>query len=192
MENAGPAAYTDSSRFFMPEDSQPTPEAAVAILHAKAPEESILLIRRTTNARDPWSGQWAFPGGRRDAGDRDLLDTALRELHEECGIGLNRADLTQRLPYEWAGRRVGRKLWVAPFGFVLPEILPVNVNPEEAAQAAWVPVRVLADTARHTRVTIAGLPSGVQWPAIELDHVPLWGFTYRLVCQWIGLNVEGA
>lgn len=160
MENAGPAAYTDSSRFFMPEDSQPTPEAAVAILHAKAPEESILLIRRTTNARDPWSGQWAFPGGRRDAGDRDLLDTALRELHEECGIGLSRADLTQRLPYEWAGRRVGRKLWVAPFGFVLPEILPVNVNPEEAAQAAWVPVRVLADTARHTRVTIAGLPSG--------------------------------
>lgn len=81
---------------------------------------------------------------------------------------------------------------MAPFGFVLPEILPVNVNPEEAAQAAWVPVRVLADTARHTRVTIAGLPSGVQWPAIELDHVPLWGFTYRLVCQWIGLNVEGA
>ena len=28
-----------------------------------------LLIKRATHERDPWSGQMAFPGGRRDGGD---------------------------------------------------------------------------------------------------------------------------
>ncbi len=55
-------------------------EAAVAlILHETAdtgPE--ILFIERALREGDPWSGQMAFPGGRRDREDRDLERTAAR------------------------------------------------------------------------------------------------------------------
>ena len=66
------------------------PHAAVAIVRARQPRESVLLIRRSERQEDSWSGHWSFPGGRRDPEDPDLLHTAFRELEEECGIRLGR------------------------------------------------------------------------------------------------------
>jgi 8-oxo-dGTP pyrophosphatase MutT (NUDIX family) len=45
---------------------------------------TLLLIRRTPVGHH--GGQVAFPGGRPEAGDASLLDTALREAQEEVGI----------------------------------------------------------------------------------------------------------
>jgi 8-oxo-dGTP pyrophosphatase MutT (NUDIX family) len=49
-------------------------------------ETAFLLTRRQAKLR-AHSGQWALPGGRRDAGET-LAQTALRELHEELGLAL--------------------------------------------------------------------------------------------------------
>ncbi|NUN03240.1 MAG: NUDIX domain-containing protein [Bryobacteraceae bacterium] len=89
-------------------------DAAVAILHARNNRESVLLIRRVEREKDPWSGHWSFPGGRCDPGDRDLLDTALRELEEECGIRLERNHMETALPLAVARRRGGRPRSVPP------------------------------------------------------------------------------
>src|SRR5512133_776182 len=125
------------------------PEAAVAIVHTRGPEDSILLIRRTEREEDSWSGQWSLPGGRRDRGDIDLLHTALRELEEECGIRLNRGDLESALPERLARRRVGPYLLVAPFVFRVDTERATILDPLEAAHAAWVPLNFLRDTGRH-------------------------------------------
>jgi 8-oxo-dGTP pyrophosphatase MutT (NUDIX family) len=45
----------------------------------------IVLIRRHPGL-SVHAGEIAFPGGRREAGDGSLLDTALREAHEEIGL----------------------------------------------------------------------------------------------------------
>ena len=71
-------------------------EAAVAIVQAHGERESVLLMRRAEREGDSWSGHWSFPGGWRQAGDRDLLCTALRELEEECGVRLAREHLQGR------------------------------------------------------------------------------------------------
>ncbi|MEM6770838.1 MAG: NUDIX domain-containing protein [Bacteroidota bacterium] len=47
----------------------------------------ILYIQRTSPANDRHAGQISFPGGSVDPGDIDAVDTALRELEEEVGIG---------------------------------------------------------------------------------------------------------
>lgn len=44
---------------------------------------SVLLIKR---GRDPFEGRWAFPGGRVDPTDKDLMSAALRELKEETNV----------------------------------------------------------------------------------------------------------
>jgi 8-oxo-dGTP pyrophosphatase MutT (NUDIX family) len=165
------------------------PEAAVAIVRARAPEESILLIRRTERAGDPWSGHWSLPGGRRDPQDSDLLHTALRELAEECAILLTPEQLETALPATSVGRLLGPRMVVAPFVFSIENELPTIADPEEAAEAIWVPARILRDPARHAIHSVPGMPPHQQFPGIELNGVPLWGFTYKLVTSWLGVNV---
>ena len=167
------------------------PEAAVSIVHTRGPEESILLIRRAERESDSWSGQWSLPGGRRDDADLDLLHTALRELEEECGIRLTREHLESELPHRLARRRVGRYLLVAPFVFRVDTELATILDPLEAAHAAWVPLNFLRDVNRHQLRSVPGVPPEMLFPAVELEGVPLWGFTYRLLMDWLGLPAAG-
>jgi 8-oxo-dGTP pyrophosphatase MutT (NUDIX family) len=162
-------------------------EAAVAIVCAREPRESVLLIRRSEREDDPWSGHWSFPGGRRDRADPDLLSTALRELEEECGLRLGREQSEADLPVALARRRTGRFLLVAPFLFGVSAELPTVLDPREAVEAVWVPRSLLLDPAQHSLLPIPGRPPEMLYPAIAMNCVPLWGFTYRLITDWLGL-----
>ncbi|HEV3330262.1 MAG TPA: CoA pyrophosphatase [Bryobacteraceae bacterium] len=163
-------------------------QAAVAIVHARGAEESVLLIRRSERESDPWSGHWSFPGGRCEPGDEDLAHTALRELEEECGIHLNREHLEAALPHLSAGRRMRHIITVAPFLFRADSELPTVVDAEEVAEAVWVPLSLLRDPARHRLSSVPRLPPEMAFPAIELNGVPLWGFTYRVITDWLRLH----
>ena len=164
------------------------PEAAVAIVHAREPEESVLLIRRAEREEDPWSGHWSFPGGRRDPEDPDLVHTAVRELEEECGIRLDREQMEAALPQTNAGRRLGRVVLVAPFLFRVDRALPTVPDAREVAEAHWVPLSRLRDPAQHGLRAVPRLPAEMAFPAIELNGTPLWGFTYRVITEWLGLH----
>jgi 8-oxo-dGTP pyrophosphatase MutT (NUDIX family) len=171
-------------------------QAAVAIVHAprnekcrdELREESVLLIRRTERDGDPWSGHWSFPGGRRDPTDEDLVETALRELAEECGIVLGRECLEACLPATMAGRRVGRVMIVAPFLFRAVAELATRLDPEEAAESLWIPLAWLRDPSRHCLTPVPGLPRERIFPGIALNGMPLWGFTYRVITEWLELH----
>jgi 8-oxo-dGTP pyrophosphatase MutT (NUDIX family) len=163
------------------------PEAAVAILHAQKPEETVLLIRRAERVGDPWSGHWSFPGGRRDAADPNLLITALRELNEECGIRLEENNLESALRPTMAGRRAGNLMLVAPFLFRIEHILPTVLDFREAVEAVWMPLSRIRDLAEHRLQNVPGMAPEIHFPAIELNGMPLWGFTYRVLCEWLGL-----
>jgi 8-oxo-dGTP pyrophosphatase MutT (NUDIX family) len=56
---------------------------------------AVLLTRRSARLR-AHAGQWALPGGRVDHGEEPVA-AALRELHEELGLELDRAALLGRL-----------------------------------------------------------------------------------------------
>jgi 8-oxo-dGTP pyrophosphatase MutT (NUDIX family) len=163
------------------------PKAAVAIVRARLPRESVLLIRRSQREEDSWSGHWSFPGGRRDPEDPDLLHTALRELEEECGIRLRREHKQAGLPPVLARRRAGPFVLVAPFVFEVEAELPTVVDPREAVEAVWVPLDMWRDPTRHSLQAVPGLPGDWLFPAIDLNGMPLWGFTYRLGTDWLGL-----
>lgn len=163
------------------------PRAAVAVVHAIGPEESVLLIRRASRSDDPWSGQWSFPGGRRDPQDVDLLDTARRELQEECALVLSREQCLRALDVTHAGRSSGRLVAVAPYLFQVREPMATTLDHREAASARWLPLSVLHDPSQHQIHTGPGIPTGMRVPGIALDGVPLWGFTYRVLCTWLGI-----
>lgn len=142
-------------------------------------------MRRSEREGDSWSGHWSLPGGRRDEPDSDLLDTAVRELREECGIGLKRQQMCAALPPAIARRRSGPFLLVAPFVFEVETELPAVLDAREAAGALWLPQRTLLDSNQHCFQPVPGMPAHALFPAIALPGAPLWGFTYRLLADWL-------
>jgi 8-oxo-dGTP pyrophosphatase MutT (NUDIX family) len=59
--------------------------AVLAPLFERDGELHAVFTKRRTDLRIH-AGQIAFPGGRRDSDDADLIATALREAHEEIGL----------------------------------------------------------------------------------------------------------
>ena len=98
-------------------------KACVAILlrGASLVDLEVAFIRRATSATDRWSGQIAFPGGKREAEDIDDVATAIRETQEEVGIALERAEHIAAID-DIQARRRGELL---PFFIPPPEIVLV-------------------------------------------------------------------
>ncbi|MBK7595362.1 MAG: CoA pyrophosphatase [Gemmatimonadetes bacterium] len=155
------------------------PHAAVALLLAPDPDR-LLLIRRAERVGDPWSGQLALPGGRREAHDVDLLHTAIRETAEETGLHLDRqwhrADLDDLAPMT----PVLPPIVVRPFAFQLAEALAAGLS-AEVAGVAWVPLATLAapEAYRDAEIDVRGVPRIVR--GYHLEDGLLWGMTERIV-----------
>lgn len=63
-----------------------TPQAGVLIpLFEREENAHVLLTQRAASMRKH-SGQISFPGGKVEDGDANIVETALRETHEEVGI----------------------------------------------------------------------------------------------------------
>jgi 8-oxo-dGTP pyrophosphatase MutT (NUDIX family) len=74
-------------------------KAAVSIVLFENIQEGrveLILIKRT-EYDGPHSGQVSFPGGKADAIDRSMIETAIRETDEEIGIRLACADYLGKL-----------------------------------------------------------------------------------------------
>lgn len=156
------------------------PEAAVALIRTTGDEPQILVLRRAVNPLDPWSGHFALPGGRREAGDQDLLDTCIRETWEETGIRLVAGELRQALPWACAGGR-RRPTLVAPFLFEIEGPRETTLALHEIAEAHWLPLRYLGDPANHTQEPmVQSLPDRL-FPCIRVGTGAIWGFTYGLL-----------
>lgn len=166
------------------------PEAAVAIVHTRSQPESVLLMRRSDRPGDSWAGHWSLPGGRCEPNDCDLVHTALRELEEECGVRLTEGDLETTLLHAIARRKAPPYLLVAPFVFRVDRELPTTLDAREAVESLWIPVDLLRDPAHHALRPVPGRPPHMLFPAIELRGAPLWGFTYRLLTDWMRPGAE--
>lgn len=153
--------------------------AAVAIVLVPDPD-AILLIRRAERTGDPWSGHMALPGGRREAGDTDLLTTAVRETAEEVGIRLSRQDLAGSLDDVVPRTPVLPPIAVRPYVFALGGRPAMTLN-AEVASANWVPVDhfLRADTHHPVRLEVAGQSRQVQ--AYQLEDGMVWGMTERIL-----------
>jgi 8-oxo-dGTP pyrophosphatase MutT (NUDIX family) len=158
--------------------------AAVAIvLRDVAEGPQVLLIRRAERSGDPWSGHMAFPGGREDARDDNLLATALRETREELSLDLSRAGrllgALSELPAIARGRATG--MTIAPFVFELTEDAPLAYKPDEVSEAVWVPLEPLMRGALRTTIAYEMSGQNLQLPAYDFEGRIVWGLTYRML-----------
>ena len=147
----------------------------------------LLFIKRATNLNDRWSGQIAFPGGKREDHDATLLDTCLREVREEVGIELSVADLVGSLG-DIQARKHGQLLpfFIEPFVFVLEKQMALMAAVSEVEQTFWISIDYLLNEKNQTVYVFdrdgikVSLP-GILFPSGDI----LWGLTYMMLSDFL-------
>jgi 8-oxo-dGTP pyrophosphatase MutT (NUDIX family) len=161
--------------------------AAVALVLSEMPEGlAALFIERATRADDPWSGQIALPGGRRDPQDADLLATAMRETLEETGVDLGVAERLGTLDDLYPRTPHLPPVVVRPFVFSV-EYAPALVSSHEVTSAFWVPLSVLRSPEARKEVTLLLRGERLSFAAYALGEHVIWGMTERIITPFLDL-----
>ncbi|MCG6987771.1 MAG: CoA pyrophosphatase [Gemmatimonadetes bacterium] len=161
-------------------------QAAVSVVLRGRERLDLLLIKRARSERDPWSGHMALPGGRRDASDESLLDTAVRETLEETGIDLESVGVHLGRLDEVVPRSVRLpKLVIAPFVFGVAGDVSARVASREVDAVHWVTLEKLRAPETRREVEIP-LPGGARtFPCFDVASEIVWGLTHRILTQFL-------
>ena len=138
-------------------------------------ETHVWVVRRPTSMRSH-AGQMAFPGGKNDANDGSLLDTALRETEEELGIARTNIDVLGALD----DTRTITGFRITPWVGWLAQGVQVFPNASEVERVIAPPLR-----------TFLAPPSGMPpWRGWMIEGDLIWGATAAIVDELMRLIGE--
>ena len=155
-------------------DEQGANAAVSLILKPEAEDFEILLVKRAIRQTDPWSGQMALPGGKREPQDANLKATAIRETLEETGIDLRESLFLGVLDAVHSEPR--RDLRILPFVVQLRGEPEVKLNFGELDAYLWVPYETIIQSRGKTVQPDFGEVS-----AFLLQDEVVWGITYKIL-----------
>lgn len=142
---SAPAPVGDHDLNDTPPVETPLTQAAVLVpLVARPRGLQVLLTQRTEHLNDH-AGQVSFPGGRRERCDASLIDTALRETHEEIGLAEDFIEVVGLLD----DYQTGTGFRVRPVVSFVAEGFTLALDRFEVADVFEVPLDYLFDPANH-------------------------------------------
>jgi 8-oxo-dGTP pyrophosphatase MutT (NUDIX family) len=153
-----------------------TDSAVLVPLYEDAAGEVHAVFTQRRHDLSRHAGEISFPGGRRDDGE-ELLDTALREAHEEIGLPPEQVQIVGALE---PTPTFVTNYAIYPFVGVIsaPEAGWV-LSRAEVAAVLQLPVRALRDGAGERRLVRKGIP--FRTPTFEVGPHLIWGATARIV-----------
>ena len=151
-------------------------DAAVCLI-LKTPsalqDPEIFIVKRVESDTDPWSGQIAFPGGKKELTDTNLTQTIIREVLEETSIDLSDKDqilgtlkITQSI--------VRPEMKILPFVVYLDHEPDIKLN-YELDSFFWIPMHEF-----YRNRDVVSFDFG-NFPAFIVRNHTIWGLTYRIL-----------
>lgn len=158
--------------------------AVAAIVRPAGDDTEVLFIRRSESPDDPWSGHMAFPGGRQDPGDEDLLATAVRETLEEIGVDLRAVarpiGQLDELDALARGRRA--ELVVRPYVFeLLPDAIVEPSHNHEVAEVVWARLGPMIRGETTSSISYRRGEHDLVLDAFDVGGRTVWGLTYHML-----------
>ena len=159
-------------------NQRPVTRAAVLVPIVVQPDGSqgltILLTQRTAHLNDH-AGQISFPGGRVEPDDGTLVETALREAHEEVGLQRQHVDVIGTLP----DYLTGTGYLVTPVVALVQAPFELRADPNEVAEIFQVPLAFLMDGNNHQRrqFTMPGEGRVRMFYTMPYQDFFIWGAT---------------
>jgi 8-oxo-dGTP pyrophosphatase MutT (NUDIX family) len=135
------------------------------------------------------AGQMAFPGGRMERTDENLVRTALRESQEEIGIRVSDVRVLGQLT----------ELFIPPSNFfVQPVIGVINHRPDfypdprEVEQVVEVQLETLLDETivGDTQIDVRGVM--IDAPFFQIQNHKVWGATAMMISELLAVISESS
>ena len=146
--------------------------ASVALVLRSEKSRDILLLKRAEIDGDPWSGDIAFPGGKKSVLDTNLKETVLRETFEETGINLSNADYLGNLPQVFS--RVQTDVGVLPMVFFIEDNQTITLS-NEHTDYRWIPLSEIDKSKTSIRI------KNREETVFLVDDYLVWGLTFRIL-----------
>ncbi len=158
-------------------EDQDADAAVVLLLKLIDRDPQILIVERIENPTDPWSGQLALPGGKRDPKDRNLKQTVARETLEETNINL--LDHCRFLGTMKTLRSTLKpEMRILPFVVLLEAEPAIKLN-EELEDFAWLSLRELVKQKGTVEFDFG------EFPAYHARNSAIWGLTFRILERFV-------
>ena len=157
-------------------------EAAVLVpVFCKDGEYHMLFTQRSDHVPHH-KGQISFPGGARSEVDAGLLDTALRESHEEIGLEAGDAEVLGELDDT---PTTTSSFNISPFVAFIPYPYQFTLNPNEINQIFSVPVSALLHEAKRGEESYTFGDEVFVGYSYEYEGRVIWGATAQIVQQFL-------
>lgn len=187
------AATTGSAPSVRPAPDEQVPAAVLVplFLAGETREPHLVLTRRRADLRRH-AGEISFPGGRRDAEDSDLAETALREAEEEIGLARAQVSLLGELPRT---STFVTGYVIHPFVATIPAGVAWRPSAREVDAVLELPLEAVRAGKTRTQMQRRGIT--FETDAFIVDEHLIWGATARIIehllerLQNVGLNVPG-
>lgn len=152
----------------------------VPLVERRAGVTVLLTVRTATVAVH--AGQISFPGGRIEAEDASPVAAALRETHEEIGVGAEHIEVAGRL----ADYETGTGFRVTPVVGFLHGAFALRLSPAEVADAFEVPLAFVLDPAHHARETAVLRGAERTFWVLRWRERRIWGATAGMLVNLAG------
>jgi 8-oxo-dGTP pyrophosphatase MutT (NUDIX family) len=150
----------------------------IAVGKNRATQQEEILLTKRTMLVESHKGQVSFPGGFWETHDPSLLDTALRESHEEIGANPSDVQILGGLAPVLTHQGVTIVPYVGRLDFPYPFLL----NPAEVEKVLFLPLSQLMEDGLKT-VSISVGSARVMSLGIQVDGELVWGATARMLGQ---------
>ena len=155
-------------------DEQGANASVILLLKLEGGRLNVLFVKRVENPADPWSGQMALPGGKREARNEDLKATVTRETLEETGISLL-SNCRFLGVMSAVHSRPRPEIKVLPFVVLVEDEPAIMLNEKELERYFWIPVEELVRNRTTMKFSFG------EFPAFIVRGIIIWGLTYRIV-----------
>lgn len=157
--------------------TRPLTDAAVLVPVVERESGASLILTKRTETLRSHSGQIAFPGGRVDPEDADVLSAALRETEEEIGVDRSLVEVVAQLPIYVTGSAFS----ITPVvGIVRADYVP-TLNEDEVADLFEVPLSFLMDAANHQRSSLIWQERERFFHVMHYEERYIWGATAGII-----------
>lgn len=162
------------------------PSAVLVIFTINDNKLCLVFTHRTKKVRNH-KDQVSFPGGVKQKGDADLIETAIRETQEEIGMQFSRGDVISQLPEILSTY----SFQIIPFVVYRKNLEEIKINKDEVLRVFTIPYDRLADSdnwAYEDLLTSEGIKRLIVFNTYEGEK--LWGLTAQIVLDLVNIVNE--